>query len=180
MKVTCFALEPGGGMRPEAEATALAGWRAGAGPYWIDIGGGRPEEVTAWLAGLGLEPGLLDLLHIGEDDTRILPLAESVFFAYPVTPEAEAGKPAHFGCLCLDRLVITMHEQPEEPWAHDEGPVTKLKLPNGTTAGVVCALTLLHSGRLRRRVVKLRREGDATTESMDRIRRRSPWRRSCR
>ena len=154
-------------MRPEAEATALAGWRAGAGPYWIDIGGGRPEDVTAWLAGLGLEPGLLDLLHIGEDDTRILPLAESVFFAYPVMPEAEAGKPAHFRCLCLDRLVITMHEQPEEPSAHDEGPVTKLKLPNGTTAGVVCALTLLHSGRLRRLVVKLRREGDATVERMD-------------
>ena len=51
-------------MRPEAEATALAGWRAGAGPYWIDIGGGGPEDVTVWLAGLGLEPGLLDLLHI--------------------------------------------------------------------------------------------------------------------
>ncbi len=60
-----------------------------------------------------------------------------------------------------------MHEQPEESPAHDEGPVTKLKLPNGTTAGVVCALTLLHSGRLRRLVVKLRREGDATVERMD-------------
>ena len=58
----------------------------------------------AWLAGLGLESGLLDRLHIGEDDTRILPLAESVFFAYPVAPVAEAGKPAHFRCLCLDRL----------------------------------------------------------------------------
>ena len=167
MKVTCFALETGGGIRPEAEATALAGWRAGAGPYWIDIGGGRPEDVTAWLAGLGLDPGLLDLLHIGEDDTTILPLAESVYFTYPVMPEAEAGKPARFGCLSLDRLVITMHEQPEEPSTHDEGPVTKLKLPNGTTAGVVCALTLLHSGRLRRLVVRLRREGDATVERMD-------------
>ncbi len=93
MKVTCLALEPGGGMRPEAEATALAGWRAGAGPYWIDIGGGRPEEVMAWLAGLGLEPGLLDLLHIGEDDTRILPLAESVFFAYPVRRKQKPGSP---------------------------------------------------------------------------------------
>ena len=167
MKVTCLVLEPGGGMRPEAEATALAGWRAGAGPYWIDIGGGRPEDVTAWLAGLDLDPGLLDLLHIGEDETRILPLAESVFFAYPVAPVAEAGKPAHFRCLCLDRLVVTIHEQPEESPAHDEGSVTKLKLPNGTTAGVACALTLLHSGRLRRLVVKLRREGDATVERMD-------------
>ncbi len=167
MKITCLLLEPGGGIRPEAEATALAGWRAGAGPYWIDIGGGRPEDVMAWLGGLGLEPGLVDPQHIGEDDTRILPLAESVFFAYPVAPEAEVGKSAYFRCLCLDRLVITIHEQPEETWAHDDSPVKKLKLPNGTTAGVVCALTLLHSGRLRRHVVKLRRESDATTESMD-------------
>ena len=167
MKVTCLALEPGGGMRPEAEATALAGWRAGAGPYWIDIGGGRPEDLTAWLAGLGLDPGLLDLLRIGEEETRILPLAESVFVAYPVMPEAETGKPAHFRCLCLERLVITMHEQPDEPPVPDESPVTKLKLPDGTTAGVVCAITLFHSGRLRSRVVKLRREGDATDERMD-------------
>ena len=145
----------------------LAGWRAGAGPYWIDIGGGRPEALTAWLAALGLEPGLLDLLRIGEDDTRILPLAESVFFSYPVTPEVEAGSPTHFRCLCLDRLVITMHEQPEESSTHDESPIAKLKLPNGTTAGVVCAITVLHSGRLRSRVVKLRREGDATEKRMD-------------
>ena len=114
MKVTCFALETGGGIRPEAEATALAGWRAGAGPYWIDIGGGRPEDVTAWLAGLGLDPGLLDLLQ-SERTKR-----ESSRWPSPCTSPtrdagAEAGKPARFGCLCLDRLVITMHEQPDEP-----------------------------------------------------------------
>ena len=167
MKVTGLLLEPGGGMRPEAEAAALTAWRAGAGPYWMDLAGGRPEEVTDWLTGLGLEPGLLDLLHLGDDDTRILPLAESVFFAYPVMPESEAGKPAHFRCLCLDRLVITMSEQSEGTSAPGESPLTKLRLPNGTTAGVVCALTLLHSGRLRRRAVELRREGDAAAERMD-------------
>jgi Mg2+ and Co2+ transporter CorA len=154
-------------MRPEAEAAALTAWRAGAGPYWMDLAGGRPEQVAAWLTALGLEAGLLDLLHLGDDDTRILPLGESVFFAYPVPPESDAGKPDHFRCLCLDRLVITMSAQSEGNSAPDESPLTKLRLPNGTTAGIVCALTLLHSGRLRRRAVALRREGDAAAERMD-------------
>jgi Mg2+ and Co2+ transporter CorA len=63
--------------------------------------------------------------------------------------------------------VITMSAQSEGNSAPDESPLTKLRLPNGTTAGIVCALTLLHSGRLRRRAVALRREGDAAAERMD-------------
>ena len=94
MKVTCLALEPGGDMRPEAEATALAdGEPARVLTGSTSAAAGR-RTSTAWLAGLGLEPGLLDLLHLGEDETRILPLAESVFFAYPVTSEGEAEKTA--------------------------------------------------------------------------------------
>jgi len=73
LKATCFALEPSGGLRPEAEATVLAGWRAGAGPYWIDLGGGRPEAVTAWLAGLDPDPGMLDLLPIDAFGTIAIP-----------------------------------------------------------------------------------------------------------
>ncbi len=144
MKVTGLLLEPGGGMRPEAEAEALTAWRAGAGPYWMDLAGGRPGEVTAWLTGLGLEPGQLDLLHLGDDDTRILPLAESVFFAYPILPESEAGKPAHFRCLCLDRLVITMSEQSEGTSAPGESPLTKLSFrtgrPRGSSAPSLCSI----------------------------------------
>jgi len=40
-----------------------------------------PEAVTAWLAKLGLDPGLLDPLQIGDCETRILPLGESVYVA---------------------------------------------------------------------------------------------------
>ena len=154
-------------MRLEAEATAVSAWRSGAGPCWIDIEGGGPEAVTAWLAGLGLDAGLLDQLQIGDDATRFLPLAESLFVAYPVPAPEEGGAPAHFGVLCLDRLVITMHEQGEGPSGLDEAPLARLKLPEATTAGVVCALVLVHSARLRRQVVTLRRKGDALADRMD-------------
>ena len=167
VKITCLALETDGAMRPETEATAVAEWRAGAGPYWIDLSGGRPEAVTAWLAGLGLDPGMIELMQIGDDETRILPLAESVYVAYAVPTGDERSRPAHFGCLCLDRLVITMHEQPARSSVLEKAPFTKLKLQEGTTAGVVCALALVHSARLRHDVLRLRREGDVLAGRMD-------------
>jgi len=91
VRVTCHALEPGGGLRPEAELAAVAGWRAGGGPYWVDLSGDRPEEALGWLGGLGLDPAVLDALQIGDDSPRILPLAESVFLAYPVAAADDAG-----------------------------------------------------------------------------------------
>lgn len=166
MKITCVALEPGGGLRPEDEATTVAGWRAGAGPYWIDIGGGQPGAVTAWLAALGLDPGLLDLLQLGDGETRILPFADCVYAAYPVPSDKQARKPAHFGLLCLDRLVITLHDRSDESSRLEDAPVTRLKLREATTAGVVCALALVHASRLRRHVMALRGEGDGLADRM--------------
>jgi Mg2+ and Co2+ transporter CorA len=167
VKITCFAFDAGGRIRPEAEATVVSAWRAGDGPYWIEIEGGAPEAVTAWLAGLGLDAGLLDELQIGDGVTRFLPLGELLFVGYPVPAPEEGEAPVHFGVLCLDRLVITMHEERVGHSMLDEGAIGRLKLPEATTAGVVCALVLFHSARLRRQVVALRKKGDALAGSMD-------------
>lgn len=166
MKLTCLALEPAGGMRPEAEAAALAGWRAGAGAYWIDLEGGRPDAVATWLAGIGVSSGTLELLQLGEEETRIVPLVDSVYLAYPITTGDTFQTPAHFRVLCLDRLVITMHDEPAASSLIDMDPA-RLKLQEGSTAGVVCALSVVRSARLRRDVLKLRAEGDALADRMD-------------
>jgi len=166
VRIDCLALEPGGALRPESEAAAVASWRAGMGAYWIDLEGGRPEEVAAWLAGLGLDPALIDLLQADAGETRILPFAGSIFVAYPV-PTLDAGKHAHFAFLCLDRLVVTMHGEPDGPAPLGEAVLRGVKLREGTTAGVVCALAVVQSSRLRRRVVTLRAEGDALSDRMD-------------
>jgi hypothetical protein len=167
MNVTCLALEPGGHLRPEAEATAVAGWRAGAGPWWIHLGGGSPAAVTAWLAGLGLDQGLLDLLLADPGETRIIPLPEAVFVAYPVPASVEGMPPDHFACLCLDRLVITMFDQAPSAPRLATTSIQDLKIPEPTTAGVVCALALAQASRLRRQVVALRGRGDALAGRMD-------------
>jgi Mg2+ and Co2+ transporter CorA len=165
VRITCVALEPDGGMRPETEAAALARWRGGGGPYWIHLGGGSPDEVTAWLAGLGLGPELLEVFRVGSDETRIVPLGEAAFVAYPVPAAGDAWEPVHLGILCLERLVVTV--QPAGSTLLEEAPLAKLKISEGTPAGLVCGLALLHASRLRHHVVALRREGDVLADRMD-------------
>jgi len=167
VKVTCLKLDPGGAMRPEGEAAAIAGWRAGEGTWWIDLASEASEPVVKWLAALGLDAGLIDLMQVGVDETRILPVAGSVFFAYPVPTGDQAREHDHFGCLCLERLVITMHDEVGGSLRLDEAMVGRFKLPAPTTAGVVSALALLHSSRLRRHVMTLRGAGDALAGRMD-------------
>ncbi len=121
--------------------------------------------MTAWLANLGLDAGLLELMRVGDAETSVLPLAESVCFACSV-PAEDDGTPARFSCLCLDRLVITMHEQPARSPLREQVPFAKLRLQKGSAAGVVCGLAHVQSMRLRRDVVGLRREGDALVYRM--------------
>ena len=167
MRVNCFALEPDGDVIPEAEAAALAGWQAGGGPYWVDLSSDRPEEALDWLAGLGLDPAVLDQLQIGDDSTRILPLAEGVLLVYPVAAADDAGGPGRFTCLCLERLVVTLRAAADRSSVLEQAPVTALKLREGTAAGVVCTMAAVHSAQLRREVVGLRRDCDALAARMD-------------
>jgi Mg2+ and Co2+ transporter CorA len=153
-------------MKPVDEAIAVAGWRAGGGTYWIALSGGRPDDLAAWPAMAGLDPDLFDPLQIGNDQTLILPLADSVYIAFPIPKGDDARKPAHFRFLCLDRLVITIDEGSARSSASEEG-IAKFKIQEGTTAGVVCALAVIHSARLRNHIIGLRREGDVLSDIMD-------------
>ncbi len=166
MKVTCLALEPGGAMRPEAETSAIEGWHAGEGPYWVHLGDCQPEAVAAWLTGLGLDAVVLEVLEADEGETRILPLEGALFIAYAIPGSEGPTKPARFGILCLERLVVTMHEAPDGS-SLDDAIHERIKLPEGTTAGVVCALSVVQSSRLRHHLVKLRREADVLADRMD-------------
>jgi magnesium transporter len=166
MKVTCFALEADRTLRPVDEAAALAAWRRGGGPHWIDLRDGRPDEVAAWLGALGLDGEALELVAAEGDESRFRPLADAVFIAFPV-PSDERLRPDRFLCLCYDRLLVTVEERPGKGGAVDESPLQRLKLPEATTAGLLCGLLLIQANRLRRRVVALRAEGDRLTDLMD-------------
>jgi Mg2+ and Co2+ transporter CorA len=148
------------------EAAALAAWRRGGGPHWIDLRDGRPDEVAAWAGALGLDDEALALVAAEGDETRFRPLADAVFLAFPV-PSGEPLRPARFLCLFLDRLLVTVEERPGKGAALDAVPVQRLKLPEASTAGLFCHLLGFQANQLRRQVVALRGEGDRLTELMD-------------
>jgi Mg2+ and Co2+ transporter CorA len=64
-----------------------------------------------------------------------------------------------------------MHDEREGPSLLEEIPRTRLKLREGTTAGLLCAFAMIQSGRLRRDVVALRRQADVLAHRMD----SDPW-----
>jgi magnesium transporter len=167
MQVRCLALQADGSVRQETEAAALNGWRAGAGPYWIDLHGDDFETITTWLADLGVDPARLAMLHFGDGESKVLPLVEFVYFAIPVLGEGTAGALGSFGCLCLERLVITMHDQAVSSPMLDVDQLVGRKLQDASSAGVLCALATIHGMRLRSVVAKLRKEGDVLARRMD-------------
>ena len=170
MKVACFALQKGGSITPEDEAAVNAGWRAGRGSYWCRLTATSPAESTRWLSELGLDPELIALLHLDQDDMRVLPLADAFYLSYQLSSE-EDGRPAPFQVLCLDRMVITLDRGTGRAPVLDEAPLSRLQLREGTTAGLVCGLAMLHAGLLRRQVLSLRARADDLSVRMD----ADPW-----
>ncbi len=166
MNVICLALDPDGGLRPVDEVTAVAGWRAGDGTYWIALSNFSLETFTTWSVSVGLDQEIFDRLHFDVDQTRVIPLADSVYASYPVLTGDGSRKPASFRFLCLDRLVITIDDEPARFNMLNED-ITRFKIQEGTTAGVICAFARVHSARLRHSVIGLRKEGDALSDRMD-------------
>jgi Mg2+ and Co2+ transporter CorA len=165
LKIACVTIEPGGKTRPESESVALDTWRAGTGTYWVDLDGGTPEENRTWLEGVGVDPGLLEIFALDEDETSILPLSECVYICYPALPH-EDGVARYSRILCLERLIVTMHGH-STPFDGLIGTqIAKLTLREGTTAGILTGLALFHATALRRHVVRLRKVGDSLTDRM--------------
>lgn len=167
MKFTSIAVAPDGQLRQADETAAIAGWRSGTGIYWVDIECDQPEVVAAWLTGLGIDPELLELLQIDLGETKVLPLAGVVYMSYPIPAGEESRSTGHIGLLCLDRLLVTIHAGHEAPRLLDERLHKRARIREASVAGLVCALAVVHSVRLRSHGVALRKLGDELTDRMD-------------
>ena len=166
MRITCHAIEPDGGLRIIEEETALAAWREGQGPFWIDLESEDTGDVVAWLTGFGLDPDLLAACQASDSTGHLLPLDEAVFFEYPLPPPEAETPTVVFACLCLDRLVVTMHQK-RFAAMHHEILTGKTRLRNATTSDLVCALALVQSQGLRRAVLSLRDRTRQMSSAMD-------------
>lgn len=166
MRTTCWTIEPNGKIAPTDEESALARWRQDEGPVWIDVEVTGQDEIVAWLVDLGVEEDVLTVLKATDFTGRILPGDTAIFFEYPV-PGPDAGEaPVLFACICLSGLAITMHTQPVSP-EYLEVTSRLLRLPEPNTSGLVCAMVMLQSSRLRREALRLRDRSRELTKMMD-------------
>ena len=166
MRITCRAIESDGGLRLTDEATALAAWREGQGPFWIDLETGDTAAMVAWLTDLGLDPDLLAACQASDSTGRVLPLDEAVFFEYPVPATGGDSATIVFACLCLDRLVVTLHQEPTGGTYH-ELLAAKARLRAPTTSDLVCGMTVAQSVGLRRAALSLRDRARELSRVMD-------------
>lgn len=150
-------------MRVEEKA-ALAAWREGKGPFWVDLESDDPEDMVEWLKKFGLDPDLLASIKAPDSTGRVLPLKNLVFFEYPALDDL--GTPIQFAGLCFDRLLVTMHHQCHHP-DREDALTSKLRLREGTCSGLVCALAISHSTLLRRATLALRDQTLKLSGTMD-------------
>ena len=74
MRVVCRAIDPDGHFKTVEEEKALAAWRDGQGPFWIDLENQDRGPMAAWLGKLGIDQELVDLMRAAaerHDHTRL-------------------------------------------------------------------------------------------------------------
>lgn len=123
--------------------------------------------MIAWVTPLGLDEKLLNLLETGGHATKILPFDNAVYFEYRVVVDNATNDLELFACLCLDRLVITMHERSIIYFGLVGVASPEIKLPEPSTTGLVCSVVIIQSIFLRRHAGDLRDRARLLASTMD-------------
>jgi len=155
MLINCFTIESGCKLREIEEESALSAWRDGGGHFWVDLESQDENEMIDWLAGLLEDREILAARRSRDFAGQVLLMDEVVFFEYPVPALDDPTKTVGFACLCLDRLIVTLHHEPILP-AQSAELSAWLRLPEPTTSGLICAMIINQSQRLRRAALLLR------------------------
>ena len=142
MQVKCRSIEPDGTFRPLEEESTLAEWRDGQGTYWIDIEGKDRKAMEAWLTKLDLDPDLMAQLSAVDATGRVYPLGEALFFEYPIPPRGDDQTPTIFACLCLEGLVVSIHDRPVVGGDH-EFLAKNFRLRQPSVAGFVSDMAIV-------------------------------------
>ncbi len=112
MKIKCFRMKDNGALQRDDASTCLERWRGGEGRYWIDIENPTPEEQVRWLSPLNLSPLVLHCCRELGQHTRVVPLRDEVFLEFSVFAGEAYSQRGFLAFLCLDNLLITLHEAP--------------------------------------------------------------------
>ena len=141
MHLTCYRITEDNQLAEISFETLRVSWSRGEGCYWIDVEDFQTEELTDWLRSFNLSSAAMHVCTSPEETTRVIPLRQEVFFAFPVY---EAGAPSNrvfLSFLCLKNLCITLHRKPIESLSRTARILSgDLDLTEATTSALVCTI----------------------------------------
>lgn len=167
MKIECFRLKDSGALERDDAETCLERWRGGGGRYWIDIEGSETEERARWLSALNLSPLALRCCRKIGEHTRVVSLRDEVFLEFSVFAGGPYSQRASLAFMCLNNLVITLHEEPIDNLHNAQANLEELELAPATTPALVYALLLGQSTRTARVAHTIAAKVDAIDARMD-------------
>ena len=168
MQIQSFEIEHGGGLREVEFAGLIERWRAGGGPYWIDVTSSEGVEQAGLLSDLGFTQEVIDELLQPGHAARVLPLDDAVFFELPARMAGDPPELKSYAFLSADRIVLTLREALGDDGAASlEDLVGRLTLNGQSISELVCNLLLELSVDLRNRSSKLRIRNITLSRRMD-------------
>lgn len=171
MEIQWWRILERGGLTAVADAPEAAAdeWRESAQSFWADVRFRQPEELGDFLARIQSSEAVRgSVLEMGEQ-SRIVALPSALFFEFPVHQAGGDRSPTELGCLCLDRLVVTLHREtiPVIAQLSEEGNSRPTWTTLKTTSTLVAAMILTLSTESIRLASSLKQSLRALEERMD-------------
>jgi Mg2+ and Co2+ transporter CorA len=169
VQTTGFEIDDKGRFQKADTDACLERWRAGGGPFWIDAQDADPQEQDKLLSDLGIEPEVASNFLQSGHASRVVPLANVVFFEFPLHVAGEPPQVKSIAVVCLERLVVTLCTDPvpQTLWA-GENMVAQLPVQDPSVSAIVCTLLVAQSIQIRRASLGLRNRVFRLAEDMDR------------
>jgi len=175
MQIQCFEIDERGHLNTAEYADAIERWRAGDGPFWVDIEEADPSARGRVLAEVGLDRDFVDELLKPGHAPRVLPLDDATFFEFPTGISGDPLELKSVSIVCFDRLVVTLRASGVGESAERIGSLMSwVTLDGRSISELVCALFVGlsielrgRSSELRQRTVTLSRRMDADPEAVE-------------
>ena len=167
MKKSFHEVTPDARLVPTESTDVIAQWKAGGGPFWIDVENCSPEESARLVAEVGLDEELIRRIQEPGHAARVLPFVNGVFFEFPLLFAGRPPELKSISFVCLDRLLITLHSEAlESRWTQDP-LLCRISLGDRSTSALVSAALTYWSMDLRSRTSQLRTAILALSEKFD-------------
>ena len=168
MRVSCFEIDDEGRLSAVEFEGAVERWRAGSGPFWIDLESSEPTDHARILADVGFGEEIAGELLRSGHGVRVLTLDEALFFEFPTRVLGDPSELMSASFVCFDRLLVTLRDtRSEESTAFAGGLVKRLAVRERSSSALACAVLVELSLDLRSRTSALRERTVAFSRQMD-------------